>query len=234
MSGEKKVRAPRRAPSNPRQVAMNRHTVRQGECLSAIAAAYGFADWRKVYDDAANAELRKKRPDPHVLFPGDVIVIPDREERPVEVETGKVHRFKVKIPKRSLKVRMLDEHKTPIADEPFTAVVDDVMHYDTTDGDGVLSLDLPIDATTVEIWIAGQRRTLELGALNPIEDTPDEGVSGIQGRLRGLGFNPGPIDGKMGPRTRGALVAFQRHFGLKETGKIDDETKGRLKKEYRA
>jgi hypothetical protein len=213
---------------------MIRHTVRQGECLSAIAAAYGFANWHTVYDDVANDELRGKRPDPHVLFPGDVVVIPDRDERPVEIETGKMHRFKVKTPKRSLKVRMLDEHKTPIANEPFTAVVDDVMHYDTTDGDGVLSLDLPADASTVEIWIAGLTRTLRLGELNPIEDTPDEGVSGIQGRLRGLGFNPGPIDGKMGPRTRGAIVAFQRHFKLKETGEIDDATKGRLKKEYRA
>lgn len=213
---------------------MIRHTVRQGECLSTIAAAYGFADWHNVYDDPANTELRKKRPNPHVLFPGDVVAIPERDKTPIEVTTGKLHRFRIKLPKRNLKVRMLDEHKEPIKNEPFTAVVDHVTYFDVTDDDGVLYLELPVDAATIEIWIAGQRRTLALGELNPIEDTPDDGVSGVQGRLLGLGFNPGPIDGKMGSRTRGAIVAFQRHFKLKETGEIDEDTKIRLKKEYGA
>jgi peptidoglycan hydrolase-like protein with peptidoglycan-binding domain len=38
----------------------------------------------------------------------------------------------------------------------------------------------------------------------------------------------------MGPKTRSAIVAFQRHYGLDVTGKADDATVARLKKEYRA
>lgn len=210
------------------------HTVKQGECLSRIAAAYGFSDWRRVYEAPENAALRQKRPNPNVLFPGDQVVIPLRKESALPAETEKRHVFVVKTPKRKLNVRMLDEYSSPMRNERYIADVDGALYYGETSGDGTLSLALPVDATQVEIWIAGQSRTLRLGELNPIESTDDEGVSGIQGRLLGLGFNPGPIDGKMGPRTRAALLAFQRHYQLKESGAADAATVARLKKEYRA
>lgn len=37
----------------------------------------------------------------------------------------------------------------------------------------------------------------------------------VQLRLRGLGFNPGPIDGLRGPKTDAAIVAFKRSVGLR-------------------
>jgi N-acetylmuramoyl-L-alanine amidase len=213
---------------------MIRHVVKQGECLSLIAAAYGFADWKTIYDDGANAALKKKRPNPHVLHPGDEVMIPDRDDTPVEVATGKEHRFVLKLPKRLLEVKMLDEDKLPLENERWVAVAGDVVCAGVTDGDGVLTLELPVDASRASIWIAGLTRELELGALNPVDDAPDDGVSGVQGRLLGLGFAPGPIDGVMGPRTRSAVAAFQRHYQLEITGEADAATRARLKKEYRA
>jgi hypothetical protein len=53
------------------------HTVKQGESLYIIAAAHQIADWKKIWNDDANAELRGKRKSPHILFPGDTVVIPD-------------------------------------------------------------------------------------------------------------------------------------------------------------
>jgi hypothetical protein len=44
-------------------------------------------------------------------------------------------------------------------------------------------------------------------------------VLGVQRRLRALGFDPGPLDGKMGPRTRKAIVAYQRARGLSADGR---------------
>lgn len=44
-------------------------------------------------------------------------------------------------------------------------------------------------------------------------------VRGIQKRLKNLGWNPGPLDGAMGPRTRTAIREYQRRFGLKEAGR---------------
>ena len=46
----------------------------------------------------------------------------------------------------------------------------------------------------------------------------------IQMGLKSAGHNPGPIDGKMGPRTRSALKAFQRSEGLRATGQADMDT----------
>ncbi|HEX7603633.1 MAG TPA: peptidoglycan-binding domain-containing protein, partial [Polyangiaceae bacterium] len=115
-----------------------------------------------------------------------------------------------------------------------TAECGDHMYYGKTDGDGMLELELPIAGDELLIWIAGQARTLLLGQLNPIDDAPDEGVSGVQGRLVGLGFDAGAADGKLGPKTAAALIAFQRHYGLKLSGEADPNTIAKLKKEYRS
>jgi peptidoglycan hydrolase-like protein with peptidoglycan-binding domain len=56
-------------------------------------------------------------------------------------------------------------------------------------------------------------------------------VSGIQGRLCNLGFACGPVDGKLGPRTRGALRRFQSDRNLSVSGQADNATRDRLKQE---
>jgi peptidoglycan hydrolase-like protein with peptidoglycan-binding domain len=43
----------------------------------------------------------------------------------------------------------------------------------------------------------------------------------VQSLLAYLGYDPGPIDGKPGPRTRSAATAFQRSHGAEATGKAD-------------
>lgn len=48
-------------------------------------------------------------------------------------------------------------------------------------------------------------------------------VRATQQALARAGFNPGPIDGTMGPRTRAAIRDFQRLSGLKVTGTITPE-----------
>ncbi len=39
-------------------------------------------------------------------------------------------------------------------------------------------------------------------------------ISEVQARLRDLGFNPGPVDGLIGPMTEAAIIAFKRSVGL--------------------
>jgi hypothetical protein len=43
-------------------------------------------------------------------------------------------------------------------------------------------------------------------------------VESIQRRLAGLGYKPGPMDGKLGPRTRDAIRRYQRDNGLVVNG----------------
>ena len=52
-----------------------------------------------------------------------------------------------------------------------------------------------------------------------------EEVKKIQEALKERGFDPGPVDGVMGPNTAKALKAFQTSQGLKASGRIDAQTK---------
>jgi peptidoglycan hydrolase-like protein with peptidoglycan-binding domain len=50
----------------------------------------------------------------------------------------------------------------------------------------------------------------------------------LQEALKAKGNDPGPIDGRMGPKTRAALKAFQEANGLKGTGQLDNQTAEKL------
>lgn len=49
-------------------------------------------------------------------------------------------------------------------------------------------------------------------------------IEAVQQRLTEKGFDPGPVDGASGSRTRGAIRKFQQSVGLPGTGQIDDAT----------
>lgn len=46
-------------------------------------------------------------------------------------------------------------------------------------------------------------------------------VAGLQQRLKQLAYDPGPVDGKFGPMTRFAVIAFQKVQGMTVTGAAD-------------
>jgi hypothetical protein len=54
-------------------------------------------------------------------------------------------------------------------------------------------------------------------------------VRAAQSALKGLGYDPGPIDGAMGPRTARAASAFQRAQGLPANGQLTPDTLARLR-----
>lgn len=68
-------------------------------------------------------------------------------------------------------------------------------------------------ATTTESWTLGSGR--------------DE-VAWTQRALAQLGFDPGPVDGQMGPRTEAAIRAFAAQSGLNASGTVNDELMGAL------
>ena len=53
-------------------------------------------------------------------------------------------------------------------------------------------------------------------------------VKAVQKRLDAWGYCPGPIDGILGPKTRAALMAFQKDNDLRVDGLIGIETLRRL------
>jgi hypothetical protein len=60
---------------------------------------------------------------------------------------------------------------------------------------------------------------------------PDLRLRSAQAALSYLGFDPGPIDGLRGNRTRTALARFQETRSLPNTGELDQETEERLMSE---
>jgi His-Xaa-Ser repeat protein HxsA len=51
----------------------------------------------------------------------------------------------------------------------------------------------------------------------------------VQVALFALGYYNGVIDGLIGPQTKAAISLYQRNYGLKVTGTIDDELLDALK-----
>ncbi len=49
-------------------------------------------------------------------------------------------------------------------------------------------------------------------------------VKEIQKALKKAGYDPGPIDGFVGPNTRGAVRDFQKAKGLKPDGRVEKKT----------
>src|SRR5690606_34503354 len=58
--------------------------------------------------------------------------------------------------------------------------------------------------------------------------TPSEDVRAVQKALNALGYGAGAEDGLMGPRTRAAILRFQREQGFADTGTLDNEQKTTL------
>jgi peptidoglycan hydrolase-like protein with peptidoglycan-binding domain len=50
-------------------------------------------------------------------------------------------------------------------------------------------------------------------------------IGQAQERLKAAGFNPGPVDGVLGPQTREALRRYQASQGLPATGALDEATR---------
>src|ERR1019366_6809345 len=69
------------------------YVVKQGDHLSGIADAYGFPSYKKIWNHPNNGALKALRQNPNVLFPGDSVYLPDREEQSYSKPTDARHKF---------------------------------------------------------------------------------------------------------------------------------------------
>ena len=60
--------------------------------------------------------------------------------------------------------------------------------------------------------------------MNAVPDLDRSSIRQVQQALQRKGFDPGPLDGIAGPRTREAIRKYQDRFGMKASGKIDNQT----------
>jgi hypothetical protein len=192
------------------------YNVCQGDYLSKIAHEHGFSDWRTIYNHPQNESFRAKRPNPNVIFPGDRLFLPDTNAKEELCETGRVHRFKLQTCHNSLHVILKDAHGNPYRNTPYVLKIAGRTVSGTTDADGaVREPKIPPNLEQATLQIAGHTMTLSIGHLDPL-DAEDDGLAGMQGRLRNLGYYSGAVTGTMDDETREAIRAFREEYELGE------------------
>jgi len=208
------------------------HTVQQGECLASIAKQYGFADYKKIYDCPENAELRKERPNPNLLLPGDSIFIPDMETKDYSRATEKKHSFKLHRQPTVVRIVIADDNGKPYSGNKYQLVIGYKTYEGTTGSDGLIEQKVDADEEEGEltVWWKGESQiltctwTLKIGHLDPVNEP-----TGIQARLNNLGFDCGEVDGLIGPVTEAAVRAFQELHKLVVDGIPGPKTQAKLK-----
>jgi N-acetylmuramoyl-L-alanine amidase len=217
---------------------MTVHVVKHGEYLASIAKRYGYRDYRWIYDDPANAEFRRRRPDPGVILPGDEIVIPDLAARSVDAATEKNHRYRAKAPTVQARIAVTIPGRQDMGQLRYRLEIGSETFEGKTDDDGILTVLL----TEHESGAIGSLTlpdlnvtwSIQVGCLDPLDVDESAGtvcVKGVQSRLNNLGCNCGDADGKLGPKTRAAIKTFQMRYMGKQnpSGELDAETRQTLK-----
>jgi len=210
------------------------HKVEDGECISSIAHKYGMLP-DTIWNDPANAELKSKRKTPNVLMAGDTVVIKDLEKKEAACSTGGRHRFSKKKGTGSvLKLVIEDEEMKPRANVKFVIAIGGTITSGSTDGSGRINHPVPPNARSGRLVVGDaakgedlQEYDLVLGGLDPIDT-----MTGVQQRLRNLGFYHGTVDGKNGTLTKEAIANYQAAHDIKTTGKPDDSTRQKMQEEH--
>lgn len=187
---------------------MQPYVIKQGDYLALLAHRFGF-DADTVWNDAANDALRQARPDPNILFPTDILYIPDQvDQEPVmlSLNMGTTNNFVAPVSQVSVKLRFVDP---PFASQGFTIQELPELTGLTTGADGSVTFPIPVTLETFTIAFTGSGATFDFkaGHLDPIGT-----LSGVLQRLQNLGYIGLVLDGGTGPDIhiiRDALRAFK-------------------------
>jgi hypothetical protein len=210
------------------------YTVQQGDHVSSIAIANGFADYLIIWDHPNNADLKKKRQNPNVLLPGDPLFIPDPEDRVEPCPTDQQHKFVAKRSRLRLRLVLEDIYEKPIANTPCDLLLRSGARHVTTDGAGKIDEIIPADTRDAMLVIngpatpfQGDQIPIRVGHLDPIDE-----VTGQAARLANLGYYFEPLQPVDEDEFKSAVEEFQCDHGLKVDGKCGPATQAKLKQEH--
>jgi hypothetical protein len=158
--------------------------IRQGDTLTLLAYKLGF-DASTVWNDDANAALRKMRSDPDILLATDILYVPDEgEPASFSLKVGTTNTFVSDPPTVTIKVHFADPR---FASQSYKIEELDYLMGLTTDEAGVAAFDAPVtlSSATIDFAALGVTCSCRIGYLDPIET-----LSGVVQRLQALGYLP--------------------------------------------
>jgi hypothetical protein len=205
------------------------YTVRQGDHVFSISKKFGFTDHRIIWDDPNNAVLKQKRVNPHVLYPGDIVHIPDKKEKTESIVTTKVHRFRLNDEPLKLRIVLRDFDNEPIPNMDCELDVEGQVSKLKTNGKGLIEKEIPATAQkgVLKVPELGLELPVKIGHLDPNDEE-----SGFKARLINLGYHPRALDDNDTEQLGSSVEEFQCDHGLRVTGKLDTGTKAKLKEEH--
>ncbi len=175
------------------------YIVKQGDHLARIARTYGFADSNTIWNAPENQSLKQERKNPHVLYPGDNLFIPDKETKDESRPTDKRHTFQTDREKLLLRIKLTDLKNQPLKSHDCTLSFDTDTKDLTTKADGTIEREIADPKSTAQGQlldkggpetppaIRTQRQfPLKIGDLDPVDK-----ISGQIARLNNLGYNAG-------------------------------------------
>jgi N-acetylmuramoyl-L-alanine amidase len=208
------------------------YTVKQGDYLVKIARENGFLDDRTIWEHPQNKSLKEKRKNPGVLFPGDVIFIPDCQDKEESGATGQKHRFELSVAKNQLRLILEDLYGNRIGNARCELHVNGTVFNVTSMADGKIEQQIPIDAQEAELIVTdgdtslkGVKLNVQIGHLDPVEER-----SGQKARLSNLGYYLGRLEDDDDLQFRCAVEEFQCDNGLQVDGDCGPKTQSNPKR----
>jgi N-acetylmuramoyl-L-alanine amidase len=210
------------------------YTVKQGDHMSGIAQAFGFL-WQTIWNDPSNADLKRQRPNPHILFPGDQVFIPDKETEAFDRPTDNRHTFILKLPSLNLCIRLDRAYYKPIAGASCNLHVQLDSTDQQSDDSGSLERKILADEQQATLIVnetadvQGSERKIvttipvNIGYLDPIDTLP-----GQVKRLSNLGYYRGPLESPDPNAFQSALEEFQCDNHLTVDGIFGPKTRSML------
>jgi hypothetical protein len=207
------------------------YTVKQGDHLSSIAKAFGFSDYCTIWNDSNNSALKQKRQSPNVLYPGDLLYVPDRQLRVEARNTDKRHTFVAHRPIVKLRLVLEDLFERPIVNADCDLLLENELLHLTTDGRGQIEQQIRPDIHSALLIIKDAQTPfkdeeipIRIGHLDPVEE-----VSGQVARLNNLGYFAGDAAISDSDQFRSAVEEFQCDNSLKVDGICGPGTQTKLK-----
>lgn len=163
------------------------YVVRQGDFLEKLALQFRF-DAEEVWTNPLNGLVAARR-DPNLLYPGDILFIPERPADPSPLVSQTTNVFTADLPVVPVELRFVRGNE-PRADEgvSFNGLPPHVEPPTETDELGCVRVEVPALLPVFEVYFVDEPHivyTVLVGHLDPIEE-----ATGVVQRLIGLGYFP--------------------------------------------